>query len=279
MIVVHQQVNVHEGHRIYRHGAVEGLPRPGAQHVTVTPHRGTVWVGTPRGLLRYGRRLDSQRTYWKALLGPRWLPGRALTGSPHSSSFFRGQQVRGMAALAFDTSRQLGPNRRPLIDAIVVLTDGGVAVVSEEAWTLREKAAHLEAMMRPRHLRFNLTDSASLRQYGNVSSWYGVTTDNDGLHTAMYVMAEAYRFAATGAADAQQRGMEAFAAMEFLNSVTGITGYPARSVVRILRIHQGGEWWPSPTHSGWTYKGNTSSDESDHPFIVMHLFFFKIVYF
>jgi hypothetical protein len=108
----------------------------------------------------------------------------------------------------------------------------------------------------------------------------------------MYVMAEAYRFASTGDKDAQQRGLEAFAALEFLNKVTGnssataqfrfsllllllllwkvydethtgIKGYPARSVVHLLPIGVGGQWWSSPTEPGWLFKGNTSSDESE----------------
>ena len=48
---------------------------------------------------------------------------------------------------------------------------------------------------------------------------------------------------------------------QFLNLVTGVKGLMARSVVATGTKHQNGAWHNSTAYPGWTWKGDTSSDE------------------
>lgn len=48
---------------------------------------------------------------------------------------------------------------------------------------------------------------------------------------------------------------------QFLNDVTGIKGLMARSAVVTGTPHQNGAWHKSTAYPGWTWKGDTSSDE------------------
>lgn len=165
--------------------SVERLPKDTCSSVAVAPGGG-VWVGTARGLLRFGARpLAKASTLlllnlclsfahaagqsgvapsWKVLLGGRWLPGSlnecvafvVVESSSHLScsahDLYRGQRIQSsfaprvlvsasfhsfrivaVAALAFDSSTTLGPHRRSLLEAVVVATDQGLAVVTYEA--------------------------------------------------------------------------------------------------------------------------------------------------
>jgi hypothetical protein len=107
---------------------------------------------------------------------------------------------------------------------------------------------------------------------GDLSTNQMVSTDNDGLWTAMYVAAESFRHAVTKAADARdnaRRGMEAILRLE---SITGIPGFPARSFIKVGDEAQPehGEWHHTPDKA-WRWKGDTSSDE-----IVGHYFVYPI---
>jgi putative methionine-R-sulfoxide reductase with GAF domain len=99
-----------------------------------------------------------------------------------------------------------------------------------------------------------------------------ISTDNDGLWTAMYVAAESFRFKVTGdpaARDNARRGMQAIVRLE---EITGRRGFPARSFIRAGEDiqPQDGEWHDTPDRV-WRWKGDTSSDE-----IVGHYFVYPI---
>ena len=119
--------------------------------------------------------------------------------------------------------------------------------------------------------------------------------DNDGLWTAMFVIAMAAKAQvlegtnATAAADARALAWDHFAALEFLHNVTGEgNGFIARTAVKCGEPHQGGDGTicnaTAPNSCGWvnssicyhgvdadadissgqccwTYKRDTSSDE------------------
>jgi hypothetical protein len=249
--VVHQMVRAADGVRIQRYGAVEGLPIPGAR-VLATTQFGTVFIGTSTGVV-----VRSEARGWQLLRGGRWLPGGRAIGA----NFFDGLRVRSIAALEV-SSTDTGVHGRPLLSAVVVVTDSGISVINEENWTLQFKAQYIQGQLAPRHFRFNLTTDARLKRFADVTTWFDETTDNDGLHTAAYASSQAYRFAVTGDVDAHTSGMQAFGALEFLQSVTGIKGMVARSVEKILPINVGGRWWRSnATADLWFWKGDTSSDE------------------
>ena len=81
---------------------------------------GTLWVGTAKGFAL----LDVTSSQFEGYFyGNRWHPGEAVLGFAASGR-----------------------------NATVVLTDGGMAVVYPQLWTLGEKAAHYQAMLE-RHTR------------------------------------------------------------------------------------------------------------------------------
>lgn len=99
-------------------------------------------------------------------------------------------------------------------------TDGGVAVIEDQQWTLARKAAHYESVLM-RHDRLvgppglvgGLVASCSLASFGNYSSCHNADSDNNGLWTSLVVAAEAFRFAVEGSADAQAKAVHFFNGM------------------------------------------------------------------
>ena len=123
----------------------------------------------------------------------------------------------------------------------------------------------------PRHDRRNLTCTAQLTNYGDLSSYYQGVDDNDGLWTSMHGMGEAYSYALTGSKWSYDKAWKAFFAIETLNYVTGAyPKFPARSFCYIpdgttgCGTESGEErWQKSTTMSGYLWKNDTSSDEID----------------
>jgi hypothetical protein len=89
-----------------------------------------------------------------------------------------------------------------------------------------------------------------------------ISTDNDGLWTAMYMASECFRFKVTGEKAAAEYAEQALEALMRLEQITGIPGFPARSIVQIGVDEQptDGEWHTT-SDNGWRWKGDTSSDE------------------
>ena len=131
--------------------------------------------------------------------------------------------------------------------------------------------------MQARHNRWGLTADSQLRVPGDLSSNQMVSSDNDGLWTAMYVAAESFRFKVTGEADARANARQGMNALIRLEAITGIPGFPARS---FIKVRAPGRTCSRRTANGttrrtkqWRWKGDTSSDE-----IVGHYFVYPIYY-
>ena len=69
--------------------------------------------------------------------------------------------------------------------------------------TLVEKSRVFVTRVQARHNRWGLTADSQLRVAGDLSTNQMVSSDNDGLWTAMYVAAECFRYKVTGEADAR----------------------------------------------------------------------------
>ena len=197
-----------------------------------------IWAGTPEGAIR----VSGDRHKVEYFAGQRWLPDDRVTG------------------IGFDG------------DATWLETPGGYARIDYVPMTLDEKSRVFVERVQSRHNRWGLTASSELRVPGDISTSRPVSTDNDGLWTAMYVAAECFRYAVTHDRDAREnarRGMEAILRLE---SITGIPGFPARSFIKIGEDAQpkDGEWHDTPDRT-WRWKGDTSSDE-----IVGHYFVYPI---
>jgi hypothetical protein len=215
-----------------------------AREITVisSDPQGVVWIGTTRGVIRFEE--SANRVEYFA--GQRWLPSDAVSG------------------IGFETIN----NSR----AVWIATSRGLSRILFEPMTFEEKARRFEERIRTRHVRHGLTASSHLTRAGDLSSNRTVSTDNDGLWTAMYVAAECFRYAVTKSAEARanaRRGMEAILRLE---EITGIRGFPARSFIKVGEDEQpkDGEWHMTPDGK-WSWKGDTSSDE-----IVGHYFVYPI---
>lgn len=207
----------------------QGLPIPKVLSAVETSDK-TVWVATEQGVCR------QRGGHWRYFAGKRWLPDNKVTGIGIFSN-----------------------------DKILVETAKGRAVFEAKPFTLEEKAAHYEAINDARHNRDGYVTDCILERPGDLASWKFLASDNDGLWSALYLCAEAFRYAVTGETVAKDRASKSMRALLNLVTATGIRGFPARTLIRqgerVEASDPGPNWYPSPTMPGVTYKNDTSSDE------------------
>jgi hypothetical protein len=198
------------------------------------------WIGTQRGAIRLRR--DPYAIEYFA--GERWLPADHVTG------------------IGFEGT------------AAWIETPKGFARIEYVPMTLAEKSRAFVSRIQARHNRWGLTSDSHLRVPGDVSSNQTMSSDNDGLWTAMYVAAECFRYKVTGEADAREHARTGMRAIMRLEAITGIPGFPARSFIKVGADVQpkDGEWHDTADKM-WRWKGDTSSDE-----IVGHYFVYPIYY-
>ena len=195
------------------------------------------WVGTRHGAFRV---VDgTARDYFA---GRRWLPDDHVTG--------------------------IGVDG----DAVWIDTKAGMARIVEAPITLAAKSRAFVERVQARHNRWGLTASSQLTTPGDLTTNQLVSSDNDGLWTAIYVAAEVFRFRVTGEVDARENARRGMQAILRLEAITGRPGFPARSFIRtgVDVQPRDGEWHDTPDGQ-WRWKGDTSSDE-----IVGHYFVYPI---
>lgn len=213
--------------------------------VLVEEQPAVIWVGTKRGLFAINTMTRDVRGYYA---GKRWLPDDQVIG------------------IGFDESSKAS--------VLWVETPQGFSRIEDKQMTLADKSKTFVERVRARHVRWGMTSDSNLRVPGDLSSNQMVSSDNDGLWTAMYVAAEAFRYKVTGAADARAYAKEGMQALLRLEEITGIPGFPARSFIKkgVDLQPKDGEWHDTPD-GVWRWKGDTSSDE-----IVGHYFVYPIYY-
>jgi hypothetical protein len=198
------------------------------------------WVGTRQGAIRVTRDNDGVEYF----AGLRWLPDDHVTG------------------IGFDAT------------STWIETAKGFARIEYRNMALAAKSRLFVERVQARHNRWGLTADSHLATPGDLSTSQPASTDNDGLWTAMYVAAECFRYAVTGAQDAREHARQGMQAIMRLEAITGIPGFPARSFVKVGADAQprDGEWHDTRDKL-WRWKGDTSSDE-----IVGHYFVYPIYY-
>jgi hypothetical protein len=210
-----------------------GCPLRRVTNLSVGPD-GSLAAGGPDGLaLHEGGR-------WQYFAGRRWLPSddvrRVLCGEA-------GEVYAG--------------------------TPAGLVRIATRPMRLSEKAAEFERQIAARHDRGGYVTVCFLEQPDDLDRFVHEVSDNDGLWTAMYLAAEAFRFAVTGEAEARERARRSLSALLELERVTGISGFPARALARkgeARALLSQGEWHDAADGKR-VWKGDTSSDE-----IVGHYF-------
>jgi hypothetical protein len=203
-----------------------------------------LWIGTTQGAIR--KVSDTEFHYFA---GPRWLPG---------------DRVNAMA---------VGTN------AVWLATDGGLAQIAYHPMTLEAKAAYYE-----KHLvewgqkRLGLIHK--LEWDDGLGEYVREAGDNDGGYSSDYLSAQSYRYAVTRDPVAREEAVNTFRALRWLERMTGISGFPARSVwVKGEKGHkssQGSGGYPAEWHdvpgTSFEWKGDTSSDELCAHFYAVNLF-------
>ena len=216
-----------------------GVPLPTTRFTVIHAQSPSItWIGTPQGAVR----LDRAHATREYLAGQRWLPDDRVTG------------------IGFDG------------DATWIETPAGFARIEFKTMTLAEKSRVFVDRIQARHNRWGLTADSHLRTAGDTSSNQMVSSDNDGLWTAMYVAAECFRYQVTGEPDARENARRGMQAIMRLEAITGMPGFPARSFIKVGDDLQpkDGEWHDA-AEGMWRWKGDTSSDE-----IVGHYFVYPI---
>jgi hypothetical protein len=202
-----------------------------------------LWIGTSRGAIRQvGGRFD----YFS---GRRWIPG---------------ERVSGIAVAA---------------NTVYLATDRGLGVIEYRPYTLAKKAAYYE-----RHLQEwgqkRLGFVHKLEWDAPRQRFVREISDNDGGYSGNYLAAQVYRYAVTRDPDARREATNTFHALRWLEGMTGLSGFPARSVwVKGEVGHQAGHGsggyaaeWHDTRDGRFEWKGDTSSDELCSQFYAFGLF-------
>ncbi len=202
---------------------------------------GDLWIGTTTGAIR---KVGSDYHYFGA---DHWLPG---------------DDVHDIA---------VGDH------VVYIATDQGLGVIRYEPYTLLKKADYFEKQLElAGHKRMGFVHLLYWDQ--NENAWLREISDNDGGHTAHYLAAMSFKYAATGDEKARAEAVDAFKAMAWLDDITPKDGFIARAIWSVKgdkgrRSERGSGGLPAkwyPTDDGlWQWKGDTSSDEvNGHIFAV-----------
>jgi hypothetical protein len=212
----------------------DGLPY--GPVTTIRAHESTLWLGTEKGLIK-------KDSTWHFYHGKRWLPDNKIND-----------------ILVVDPQ------------TVWVATPKGISEIKATKMTLEEKSKIFLERIEERHVRYGLVSRSKLEIPGDLNSNVLIPSNNDGLWTGIYLAAESFRYAVTQSEEAKANAIRAFEAMEGLEKVTGIPGFPARSIIRPGDPEGKGDWRFSPDKK-WKWIGDTSSDE-----MVGHFFAYPIFY-
>ena len=201
---------------------------------------GLLWFGSEQGA--FMQKEDGKFNYY---FGERWLPGDKVLHISQKNE-----------------------------DEVLILTDKGLGKLVFISQTLAEKADFYGKQVRDRHIRHGFNATLSRMEKGNIDSGRLSDSDNDGLWTSMYLGGEAFRYAATGSAEALQNVKESLDAMERLYTINPVKGFPSRSFSRSGYIDKlaDPDRWQHASDPEWDWKATTSSDE-----VIGHVFVFGVI--
>jgi hypothetical protein len=142
-----------------------------------------------------------------------------------------------------------------------VLTRTGLSRIEFHPMSLAGKADYFDRKVRQRHIRFGFTAERRLSKAGDVTTSEMIDTDNDGGWSSYYLASQAFRFAVTGSEQARANAWDVFGALERLQTIHSLPGFPARTFERAgFKVSDPDRWRPVPG-GDWEWKGHTSSDE------------------
>lgn len=206
-----------------------------------------VWYGTTRGVFFHRAPTDS------ALSTPSRPHRLELPDGPRGIRYYASRRWLDqdhVLDLALDPEGHLW-----------VLTTAGLNKIEFRPMTLEAKADYFDRKVRSRHIRFGLTGERRLPHAGDVSSSEIIDTDNDGGWSSYYLGSQALRYAVTRNPQARSNAWEVFAALERLQKIHPLLGFPARTIERAGFKFSDTDRWRQVPGGDWEWKGHTSSDE------------------
>jgi hypothetical protein len=221
---------------------------------------GGVWFGTTKGVIKY------ENGDFKYRFSRRWLPDDHVNDIKIAKN--------GTAWIA---------------------TDQGVASIQPVSMSFKQKAEYFTKQTEERHNRMGFIAHNTLKKQFDSNSWEHAISDNDGMYTAMYGAAQAFRYAVTGEKEAKELADRSFKACKWLVDITHEPGFPARVIIPSdwhepvnekfgreynKRKQQGDPLWkdiyprfPKTKDGKYMWKCDTSSDE-----LAGHFFFYSVYY-
>ncbi|CAF2476547.1 unnamed protein product [Rotaria sp. Silwood2] len=217
-----------------------------------------IWIGSVRGVMRFDSN-TSDLNAWRIFNSARYMPNRESQVS-----------VSSLAILSYANGI---PNN--IGSTAVAVTNRGLAVLRFEKWTLAQKAEHFQRFLdQPdRHDKYGLVSRCNMSSWGDIRTCMKGPSDNDGLWASMYLASQVFRYAVLRDPTIKSQAWKHFEALELLNQVSGILGYPGRSFAKRTDFPPSSDWYPSPVYSNLQFKDDTSSDE-----IVGHEFVYPLVH-
>lgn len=202
---------------------------------------GSLWAGSHRGLMY----LAPNANRWRVFHSRRWLPS--------------------------DDIREISVTES---GEVLVATTAGVVKLIRRPKTLEQKMIEVDETLQKNHVREGLVGGIHLKEAGNLAAGHKQhDDDNDGLWSSMYIAAEAFRYGVTKDTTAKKNARKSLDALMFLERVTGISGFAARSILPITDPKPTSGEWHRSADEKWWWKGDTSSDE-----MVGHYFAYSVYY-
>ncbi len=218
----------------------DGLPY--GPVTTIRNSKNALWLGTDRGVIK-------KDSGWHFYNGKRWLPDNKIND-----------------ILPVDEHTTW------------IATPKGISRIQLIKMSLEQKAEAFEERIKLRHDRYGLVSRSKLLIPGDLATSRKENNDNDGLWTSIYLAAECFRWGATKDPEAKKNALRTYEAVERLETVTGISGLPARSfaaatdtVIQSRSPHPK-MWHPSPDGK-WQWLDDASSDE-----LAGHMFAISLFY-
>ena len=181
--------------------------------IVIRADNGDIWAGSRRGLMF----LAPGANRWRLFHSRRWLPD---------------DDVRDLA---------LTEQGEVLVD-----TTEGIGKLVRRETSLEQKMRDIDDTLCKHHVQYGLVGGISLSAPGRLDAGHSQhSNDNDGLWTSIYVAAEAFRYAVTGDPEAKANARRSLEALMFLERVSGISGFAARSIIPIEgnpSAPRSGEW-------------------------------------